>query len=66
MWGSVRVVMAVQHVAQHAKPLTTAQHTCGLDRQCQKGIAHILSIVPAPMGDMVKYSINYIVRPGVK
>ena len=42
--------MAVQRVAQHATPLSTAQHTYALQHNATTGITYIPSIVPAALG----------------
>ena len=42
--------MAIQCVAQHATPLSTAQHTCVLQNNATTGITHIPSVVPASIG----------------
>ena len=48
--GSVRVALAVQHLAQHAALCYTAQHPCTLQHNATTGIIHIPSIVLAELG----------------
>ena len=42
--------MAVQYIAQHETPCSTAQHICVLQHNATTGIIHIPSIVPAETG----------------
>ena len=50
VWGSVRVLLAVQRLAQHATSCSTAQHLCVLKHNTTTGITHIPSIVLAALG----------------
>ena len=49
VWGSVRVALVVQHLAQQATSCSTAQHLCTLQHNAT-GITHISSIVLAALG----------------
>ena len=54
---------ALEHSMQYCTPLYSTH--VGWTHNTITIIAHIPSIVPEPMGDMVKLSINHIVWLGV-
>ena len=60
--GSVGVAMLCS--AQHSMQHYTLQHSIhmGWTQNATTGIAYIPSVMLAPMGDIVKHGINYIVR----
>ena len=56
VWGSVRVALAVYHIAQHATLHSTAQHPCALQHNATTGITHIPSIVLAALELQLGYN----------
>ena len=56
--ASVRVVVAMQCLAQHATLHSTAQHPCALQHNATTGIIHIPNIVLAALGGQL--STNWL------
>ena len=54
---------ALEHSIQHHAPQQSTH--VGWTHNATTGIAHIPSVVPVTMGNMVKHRINHIVRLGV-
>ena len=56
VWGSIRVAVAVYHIAQHATLHSIAQHLCALQHNATKVITYISSIVLTTFGGQLGYN----------
>ena len=57
MRGSVKIALAVQHLAYYATLCSIAQHPCVLQYNATTGITHIPSIVLEAIGGQLSISL---------